>query len=142
MTYEQLAYLHLSTIAPAFFIGTLLVAWRKGTPTHRALGRIYLLLMVTTALLTLFMPARVGPRFFGHFGFIHMFSLLTLHSAPAAYLAARNGNIGGHRRNMTGLYVGILLAGAFAFAPGRMLHGWLFGPAHHSAGAAQETAGP
>jgi uncharacterized membrane protein len=29
---------------------------------------------------------------------------------------------------MLGLYLGgILIAGAFAFSPGRMLHAWLFG---------------
>jgi uncharacterized membrane protein len=128
MTYHQLAYFHLATVLPAFFIGTFQLLRRKGTPLHKTFGRIYLLLMISTGLITLLMPAHVGPRFLGHFGFIHTFSLLTLYSAPAAYLAVRRGNIKGHRRNMIGLYVGgILLAGAFAFAPGRMLSEWLFG---------------
>lgn len=133
MTYEQLAYLHLATIVPAFLIGTFLLCQRKGTQVHKALGRIYLLAMVATGFITLFMPAQVGPRFLGHFGFIHAFSLLALYSAPTAYLAARRGNIRLHQGNMIGLYVGgILIAGAFAFSPGRMLHDWLFGPAIRS----------
>ena len=38
------------------------------------------------------------------------------------------GDIKAHRANMIGLYIGsILIAGAFAFSPGRMLHEWLFG---------------
>lgn len=129
MTYQQLAYLHLATVAPAFLIGTFLLLRRKGSPLHKALGRIYLLLMVATGLATLFMPAHVGPRFLGHFGLIHAFSLFALYSAPAAYLAARRGNIQAHRKSMIGLYLGgILVAGAFAFSPGRMLHDWVFGP--------------
>lgn len=128
MAYHQLAYLHLATIVPAFLVGSVLFASRKGTSDHRILGKIYLLLMVFTGLITLLMPAQVGPQVFGHFGFIHASSLLTLYSAPAAYFTARHGNIKAHRGYMIGLYIGgILIAGAFAFAPGRMLHHLLFG---------------
>ncbi len=130
MTYLQLAWLHLATVVPAFLIGTWLLARRKGTPRHRQLGRIYLVLMIATGLITLFMPAQVGPRFADHFGFIHSFSVLTLVSAPAAWIAARHGKVRAHGISMVSLYVGgILIAGAFAFSPGRLLHGWLFGPA-------------
>lgn len=84
--------------------------------------------MATTGVVTLLMPAEVGPQFFGHFGYIHIFSLLTLYLVPSAYIAARKGNIKRHRGNMFGLYIGgILIAGSFAFAPGRLLHTWLFG---------------
>ena len=128
MTYTQLAYLHLATVVPAFAIGIFQLFRRKGTPSHKLLGKIYMVLMLATGFITLAMPAEVGPRFLGHFGFIHAFSFLTLYSVPAAYFAARRGNIKVHRANMIGLYVGgILIAGAFAFSPGRMLHEWLFG---------------
>jgi uncharacterized membrane protein len=128
MTYTQLAYLHLATVLPAFAIGVFQLLRRKGTPSHKLLGKIYMILMLATGLITLAMPAEVGPRIFGHFGFIHAFSFLTLYSAPAAYFAIRRGNIKVHRANMIGLYVGgILIAGSFALAPGRMLHEWLFG---------------
>ncbi len=128
MTYLQLTYLHLATVVPAFAIGALQLFRRKGTPSHKLLGRIYMLLMLATGLVTLVMPAEVGPRFLNHFGFIHAFSFLALFNVPAAYLAIRRGNIKVHRRLMLGLYLGgILIAGAFAFSPGRMLHTWLFG---------------
>jgi uncharacterized membrane protein len=128
MTYTQLAYLHLATVVPAFAIGAFQLFRRKGTPSHKLLGKIYMVLMLATGLITLAMPAEVGPRFLGHFGFIHAFSFLTLYSVPAAYIAARRGNIKVHRANMLGLYLGgILIAGSFAFSPGRMLHEWLFG---------------
>ena len=127
MSYTQLTYLHLATVVPAFAIGTFQLIRRKGTPSHKLLGKIYMLLMLATAFITLAMPAAVGPRFLDHFGFIHAFSFLTLFNVPTAYIAARHGNIKAHRGAMLGLYIGgILVAGAFAFSPGRMLHEWLF----------------
>lgn len=128
MTYTQLAYLHLGTVVPAFAIGAFQLLRRKGTPSHKLLGKIYMVLMLATGFITLAMPAQVGPQFLHHFGLIHIFSLLALLNVPVAYFAARRGNINLHRANMISLYVGgILIAGALAFSPGRMLHGWLFG---------------
>ncbi len=100
----------------------------KGTPGHRALGRVYLVLMGTTAVVSLWLPAAVGPRWLDHFGFIHGLSVLTLVTVPLAWLAVRGGHVAVHRAAMIGLYCGgLLIAGAFAFAPGRLLHRWLFG---------------
>ena len=128
MTYTQLAYLHLGTVVPAFALGAIQLLRHKGTPSHKLLGKIYMVLMLATGLITLAMPAQVGPQFLHHFGFIHIFSLLALINVPVAYYAARSGNIKLHRANMISLYVGgILIAGAFAFSPGRMLNEWLFG---------------
>lgn len=123
--YLQLVYFHLGTVFPAFLIGTYLLFSHKGTPGHKLFGKIYMLLMLFTALITLFMSAEVGPTFLGHFGFIHLLSFMVLYSVPTAYLAARSGNIKKHRANMIGLYVGgILVAGIFTLMPGRMLHDW------------------
>jgi len=127
MTYLQLAYVHLATVVPAVIIGTFLLLKRKGSPLHRALGKVYMLLMLFTAFVTLFMTAEVGPQLFGHFGYIHLFSVLVLISVPRAYFAPRSGNIKRQRGKMIGLYVGgILIAGSFTFAPGRLLHSVLF----------------
>ncbi len=127
MTYTQLMYVHLATILPSFAIGTFMLLSHKGTPLHKSIGKVYLVLMLTTGLITLAMPAEVGPRIFNHVGFIHAFSLLTLYSVPSAYFAARRGDIKTHRGNMIGLYIGgLLIAGSFALMPGRTLHGWLF----------------
>lgn len=127
MTYLQLAYFHLATVLPAFFLGTYLMLRRKGTRQHKQLGVWFMLLMMVTSLVTLFMPAQVGPRFLGHFGFIHLLSLNVLICVPVAYVAAREGNIKRHQANMMGMYFfGLIVAGAFAFMPGRLLHHWLF----------------
>jgi len=125
MSYLQLAYFHLGTVFPAFLIGTYLLINRKGTPKHRILGKVYMALMLITAITTIFMSAEVGPTFLGHFGFIHLFSFLVLYSVPSALFAARNGNIKQHRASMLGLYVGgLLIAGSFTLMPGRLLHSW------------------
>jgi uncharacterized membrane protein len=128
--YLHLAYLHLATVLPAFLIGSFMLLRKKGTPVHKVLGRIYLALMLTTATIALFMPARVGPTILGHFGFIHLLCALTIYAVPVAHFAIRRGDVKTHRGAMIKLYVGaILIAGAFAMAPGRLLNSWLFGVA-------------
>jgi len=94
MTYMQLTYLHLGTLAPAFVIGTYLLLNRKGTPVHRLLAKIYMVLLLFTAIVTLFMEAVIGPLFLNHFGFIHLLSLFVLYTVPTACRAIRTGNIG------------------------------------------------
>lgn len=62
-------YARLVTVVPCVFIGAYLLAVKKGTPFHRLLGKIYMPLMMITAIITLFMPAYVSAQFLNHFGF-------------------------------------------------------------------------
>ena len=127
MSYSQLAYFHLATVVPAFLIGSCIFLTKKGTATHKWLGKIYMALMLITAAITLFMAAVVGPTLFGHFGYLHLFSLTVFVGVPLALYGARTGNLWLHVGSMTGLYVGgLLIAGGFAFLPGRLLHSWIF----------------
>ena len=75
-TGTPLVYAHLATVLPAFVIGTYMMFSRKGSKPHRLMGKIYMALMMTTAVIALFIKAEVGPQLFGHFGFIHLFSVL------------------------------------------------------------------
>lgn len=128
MGYSDLMYFHLATVVPSFFIGTLLLIIKKGTSMHRRLGRVYMILMMVTAIITLFMPAEVGSRFLNHFGWIHGFSFLTIYTVPTAYIAIKKGNVKKHKRKMILLYFGaIIIAGGFTFFPGRYLHSVFFG---------------
>lgn len=128
MSYHELAYVHLATVVPAFLIGACLLFAKKGTPSHKRFGRVYMVLMLVTACISLLMQAQVGPLLLGHFGYIHLLSFLTIYAVPMAYFSAKKGNIKRHKNSMIALYVGgMLVAGVFAFMPGRMLHGWLFG---------------
>ena len=127
MDYSSLMYWHLVTVIPCFVIGTVVLLMKKGTFLHVSFGRIYMVLMMITACITLFMPALVGPRILNHFGFIHSFSFLTIYTVPTAYLAIKKGNIKSHKRKMILLYFGaIIIAGGFTLAPGRYLNVLLF----------------
>lgn len=127
MNYDTLMYSHLATVVPCFVIGTIVLLLKKGTKTHVFLGRIYMVLMLITAIITLFMPADVGPRILNHFGWIHSFSFLTIYTVPTAYLAIKKGNVKAHKRKMILLYFGaIIIAGGFTFVPGRYLYNFFF----------------
>ena len=115
--------IHVATVVPAFLIGTWLIFFSaKGAPWHRTLGKIYLALMVITAISAIFITAVVGPTIMG-FGLIHLFVLLTLSGVYNAIRGLQTGNINRHKRAMLGVYVGaILVAGAFTFMPGRIMY--------------------
>lgn len=128
MSYTELMYVHLVTVVPCFFIGTALLIMKKGTPIHKQLGRVYMVLMLFTAMVTLFMEAQVGPTLWNHFGWIHCFSVLTIWSVPSAYFAIKRGDVQRHKRSMISLYFGaLIIAGGFTFFPGRYLYEVFFG---------------
>ena len=128
MDYQALMYFHLITVVPCIFLGAYGLLGKKGTPIHKTLGKIYMILMLITGTITVFMPADVGGRFLNHFGWIHLFSFLTLWTVPTAYLAIRNGKVKKHQRRMILLYIGAIgIAGGFTLAPGRYLHELFFG---------------
>ena len=117
--------IHMATVIPAFFIGTWQLFFStKGAWLHRWLGVLYLVLMSITAVTTLFVHV-VNP---GHFSLIHLFIPLTLFAVVRTIMALRRGDIRAHKRSMIALYVGaLLIAGAFTFLPGRMMHQIFFG---------------
>lgn len=116
--------MHLATVLAAVAIGAVQVLGPKGRLMHRTLGWIFVILMLTTAVVTLFIHAPGA----GHFGPLHVFSLITLATLPIGVYAARRHNVPGHARAMTGLYVGgLIFAGALAFLPGRLLWQVVFG---------------
>lgn len=128
MDYQALMYFHLITVVPCIFLGAYGLLGKKGTPIHKTLGKIYMILMLITGTITVFMPADVGGRFLNHFGWIHLFSFLTLWTVPTAYLAIKNGKVKKHQRRMILLYIGAIgIAGGFTLAPGRYLHELFFG---------------
>jgi uncharacterized membrane protein len=122
--------LHVATVVPAFIIGTWQIFFSaKGSPRHRMAGYTYLILMTVTSISSLFiktiMPAD-GP-FFG-FSPIHLLVPVTLAGVVGALYYARRGDIARHKRAMISTYVGaILIAGAFTFMPGRIMHAIFFG---------------
>jgi uncharacterized membrane protein len=117
--------IHVATVLPAAVIGAFLLLWRrKGSNLHRQLGKLWMVLMVTTALSTFFIHS-----FDLVYGFspIHILSVLTIGNCWGAYRMVRNGNIRGHRIALTQAYVwGILVAGSFTLLPHRIMNRVVF----------------
>lgn len=118
--------IHATAAIAAFFLGGLVLWRRKGTPLHKALGRVWVVLMLVTATSSLFINE---IRLIGPFSPIHLFAVLTYAGIGQALWAIRvERNVKKHRAAMQGVYVGaLLLAGAFTFLPGRRIHDVLFG---------------
>ena len=121
--------LHVFTVVPAFLLGTWLIFFsRKGARLHRAVGYVYLTLMTVTAIAALFIHQIPAIDIVFGFGPIHIFSLVTLFGVVGALRGAKTHNIKMHRGSMLGVYIGgILIAGTFAFLPGRIMHAIVFG---------------
>jgi len=118
--------IHASAAIAAFLIGAV-VLWRnKGTKLHRALGRIWVVLMLVVATSALFIHE---TRMFGPFSPIHIFVITTyLGLGQGMWAIIVKQNVAAHRAAMQGTYLGgLLLAGAFTFLPGRRMHAVLFG---------------
>jgi uncharacterized membrane protein len=121
--------IHVATVLPAFFLGTWQLGFsRKGSRVHRAVGFVYLALMVATSIAAMFIHA-LNPQGWMGWSPVHLFVPLTLFGVAASLLAVRRHDIAGHKRAMIATYVGaLLLAGAFTFMPGRIMHAVVFGP--------------
>ena len=122
--------IHVATVLPAFVIGTWQIFFsRKGARFHRALGFVYLGLMTITAISTLFIHSLMPKSLLFGMSPIHLFVPLTLFGVVGALSGAWTHNVTAHRGAMIGVYVGgILIAGALAFLPGRLMHAVVFGP--------------
>ena len=121
--------LHLAAALAALVVGSTILVGAKGTAAHRALGWTYVLLMTVTALSAIFIRRADGgiPNFMG-FTPIHLFIVLTAIGLPRALFAIRRGDVRRHARSMTSLFVGaLIIAGVFAFLPGRILNAVAFG---------------
>lgn len=125
---SPIVLIHLCIILFCVLFGTYLIFAKKGTPFHKTIGKVYMILMGITGILTLFIPAQIGQRIFNHFGPLHLLSILTIYTVPTAWFAIKRGDVKSHKIAMIMLYVGgIIIAGGFAiFAPGRYLHSLFF----------------
>lgn len=115
---------HVATVVPAFFIGAGQFLLPKGTPTHRAAGYIFMVLMLTTSVSAFFIESFMGSRF----SWIHLFIPLTIFGVVRAWLAIRARKTFSHAAALLGVYFGaVCIAGYFAFKPGRIMHEVMFG---------------
>jgi uncharacterized membrane protein len=115
---EAAVIAHLTTVLAALPLGLSQLVLPKGTTRHRIVGYVWLALMVFTALVS-FAIHTINRNGLSP---IHLFSILTLVSAPVIAYAARRGQVATHRRAVLGLMGGgLVIAGIFTFIPGRAL---------------------
>jgi len=101
---------HVATVVPAALLGTWLLAFsRKGLRWHRALGAMFLMLMVTTAILALFIHRRMPASPVLGMSPTHLFVPFVLFATWRALDGALKGNIKQHQRWVMGLFFGALL---------------------------------
>lgn len=118
---------HLATAGAAAILGPFILWRRKGDQKHKILGRLWAGLMIITAITSAFIRTPGAGIAGTGFSFIHIFTVWTLFSIPLGIWAIRQKRVAMHRGVMTGLYVGLLIAGAFTFIPGRLLGNLVFG---------------
>jgi uncharacterized membrane protein len=110
--------LHLYAAVVAIVLGAVMMTSIKGRTFHRIAGWVWVLVMLVVAGSSLFITGLNGDKW----SLIHLLSGWTLIVTPLALLAARRHKVRQHRRAMIGLfYFGVLIAGALAFIPGRLL---------------------
>src|SRR5436190_9854366 len=117
--------LHAFAAMAAFALGVVQLSAPKGTLPHRTLGWIWVALMALVAGSAFWIHE---IRLVGPWSPIHLLSIFTLVMLVVGVLAARGHNVKRHRKTMTWIFAGaLLIAGFFAFMPGRIMHAVVFG---------------
>ena len=110
---------HLAAAILGLLIGAAVLARKKGTVSHKALGRVWVGLMLVVALSSFWiLEIRDGAGF----SVIHLLSAWTLVSLALAVYFIRRGNVRAHKGFMVGTFIGLAAAGLGALAPGRFLY--------------------
>ena len=116
--------IHLAAAVGALGLGAVMLASRKGRTFHRVAGWVWVTIMATLAVSSLFIQT-LNP---GHFSWIHGLSAFTLLTLPLGVMFAKRHNVKAHRGTMMGLYLGgLIIAGLFTFVPGRLMFEMFFG---------------
>ena len=116
---------HAFAAIGAFTLGIVQLAAPKGTLPRRTIGWVWVVLMLVVSVSSFFIH---GIRLWGIWSPIHLLSIFTLITLPLAVLQAHRHRVEKHRSAMLGLFLGALvIAGAFTFLPGRIMHAVAFG---------------
>jgi uncharacterized membrane protein len=114
---------HTGFAFTAVLLGAVQLTLPKGTRFHRANGRLWALIMLTVAGLSLFIRPLGSQQ-----QFLYIFTIITLLGVPVGVIAAALGRVKLHRNIMLFVFWVCLVAGAvFAFMPGRLLWRLVFG---------------
>ncbi len=110
--------LHVLGAVGTVALGGLIFSMRKGRTFHRTAGWLWVSLMLVTAVSSLFIVGINGDVW----SLIHLISGWVLVTLPLGVWAARRHRVSAHGKAMTGIFIGSsLVAGGFAFLPGRLM---------------------
>ena len=108
----------------ALGLGTAMFIRKKGTPSHKLIGKTFVLFMAVTAFSALFIKGLNGDQF----SFIHLFVPLSFYAIWELFYYVRKGNIKKHEKAVKGLFFGaLLIPGFLSFLPGRLMWRVFFG---------------
>lgn len=121
---SQAIRVHAFAALAAFVLGAAQILAPKGTISHRVAGWIWVALM-TVVCASAFLIHQI--RLWGLYSPIHLLAIFVLVMLPLAVGHARAHRVARHRTAMLWMFVGaLLIAGAFTFVPGRIMHDVLF----------------
>lgn len=116
--------LHVAAAVLALVVGVVIFLLPKGTGFHRTLGWTWVSSMIVVAATSVAMIADLKTGV----NALHVFTAMTVVSLWAGLTGIRRGDVRQHAGSMIGLYVGgLIIAGAFAFIPGRTMWKVVFG---------------
>jgi uncharacterized membrane protein len=125
LTAPRSVQIHAAGALMALVVGAGIFLLPKGTGFHRLLGWSWVGSMIVVAATSVAMIADFRN---GGINPLHAFTAITVVSLWAGLTGIRRGNVARHAGSMTGLYVGgLLIAGLFAFIPGRTMWVVMFG---------------
>jgi uncharacterized membrane protein len=111
----RLVQAHVVTVLLALVVGTWVLFFsRKGAPLHRFFGASVLALMVSTAVIALFIHRRIPLSPAIGFSSTHLIAVFVLFAVWRALDGALKGNIRQHRTWVSGLYFGGLIINGMA----------------------------
>ena len=116
---------HAMAAMLAIVIGAIQFSMKKGGIKHKALGYIWVSLMLFVSISSFFIHE---IKLWGHYSPIHLLSIWTIFSVGLAIYFVRVGNIKRHRQVMIALYgFALILTGLFTLLPGRAMNQVVFG---------------
>ncbi len=132
LTAPWVIQVHAFGAMAAFFLGIVQFAAPKGTVPHKTMGTVWIVLMATIATSSIFIRPALYPGLplLQWFSPIHLFTVLTFYSvSQGTYLLLKGGpTLKRHKGPFVGIFIGgLLIAGGFAFLPGRIMHAVAFG---------------
>ena len=119
--------LHAFAAMVALLLGIVQLAAPKGTLPHRALGWVWVVLLLTISISSFWIHGH-SWRLWRTWSPIHLLSIFTPVMLIAGVVSARRHNVVGHKITMISIFIGALvIAGAFTVVPGRIMHRVVFG---------------